>query len=44
MIPALAKNPVNWLIVWFMLLIAALGGHYIIQWFKTSAIAEQQEQ
>lgn len=44
MIPELAKHPVNWLIVWLMLLIAAIGGHYVIQWFKTSALVERQEQ
>jgi hypothetical protein len=27
----LLKHPLNWLIIWLMLLIAALGGKYAIQ-------------
>lgn len=27
---AILKNPLNWLIVWLMLLIAAFGGHFIL--------------
>jgi hypothetical protein len=30
----LLKHPLNWLIVWFMLLIAALAGKYAIQLFS----------
>ena len=29
----LLKHPLNWLIVWLMLLIAALGGKYAVQFF-----------
>lgn len=27
----LMKNPINWLIVWFMLLIAGMAGHFILR-------------
>ena len=29
----LLKHPLNWLIVWMMLLVAALGGKYAAQFF-----------
>lgn len=29
----LLKSPLNWLIVWLMLLIAALAGKYAVQFF-----------
>jgi hypothetical protein len=33
----LLRHPLNWMIVWAMLLVASLAGKYAIQFFKQSA-------
>jgi len=34
----LMKHPLNWLIVWTMLLIAAIAGHLAMKWFSPVTI------
>lgn len=33
---ALMKQPLNWLTVWLMLLIAAFAGHFLLKWAEVS--------
>jgi hypothetical protein len=40
---ALLKNPLNWLTVWLMLLIAAFAGHFFLRWAQVENPHDQTE-
>lgn len=37
----LMKNPLNWLTIWAMILIAAVAGHFILTWAGVSHTPKQ---